>query len=113
MSEEGQGEGRPANEVVVNGRVVRMRRRFPAKENWDLPGLFMRLGGGGDFDLQQMVPILPRLIESWEFAGDPADEAAYGELDLFRELIPLVRGVSEKLQELMGPASGEAGRAST
>jgi len=99
--------------IEIDGKAVTMRSRFPAKENWDLPGLFMRLGGGDDFDLKQMVPILPRLIQSWEFEGDPADEAAYGELDLFRELIPLVRGVSEKLGELMGSASGEAGRAST
>lgn len=105
--------------ITINGKAVTIKDRFPAKENWDLPNVLMsfaRQEGEQGFDLQRIVPALPRLIEAWEFQGDPADPDAYGELDLFRELIPLVREVSQALGEMMGTSDalrGEAGSAST
>ena len=113
---EGQGEGRPFGELMINGKIVRVKSRFPARENWDLPNLLMKFSQQeGGFDLKQIVPVLPRLVESWEFEGDPTDEDAYEELDLFRELIPLVREVSLALGQMMGVGAmtGEAESAST
>jgi len=103
---------------TINGKGVTVKSRFPAKENWDLPNVLMsfaRQDEEAGFDLQKIVPVLPRLIEDWEFPGEPSDEKAYGNLDLFRELIPLVREVSKTLGKMMGgdSASGEAGSAST
>ena len=106
---------RPAHVRMVNGTPVRMRTRFPAKENWDLPGMLMTFArqDEGGFDLQRIVPVLPRLIEGWGFDGlDPREAESYGELDLFREVIPLVKEVAAYLGELMR-GQGEAGSAST
>jgi len=110
----------PADEgpITINGKQVHIKSHFPARDNWDLPQVLMAFANQGSdkLDMQRVVPALPRLIESWEFEGDPAEEDAYGDLDLFRELIPLVREVSTRLAVLMGAggrALGEAEKGST
>ena len=113
--------------IVINGKRVRLHTRFPAKDNWDLPEKLMMFqtsqasqsepAGEPDaagnrpptMDMKIFVPILPRLVAGWEFPWDPAEEDSYGELDMFRELIPLVQGAMSNLVGLMGDlGSGEA-----
>jgi len=40
-------------------------------------------------DLRTQVPVFTRLVESWEFDGNPSDEESYGELDIVQEILPL------------------------
>jgi len=93
----------------INEKNVDFVLKFPAKDNWDLPQALSELGTtaqGGGFDLQKAVPVLQRVVRSWEFDGDPKDADAFGDLDIFRELIPLVTAVARYIGELTG--QGEA-----
>lgn len=91
---------------TINGKEVVFRERFPAKEFWDLPAKIVQLhrmrGGQEEFDMQLAVPLLARVIESWEYEGDPADEASFGELDVLGDLLPLVTAVTDLLNRLVG-----------
>ena len=95
----------------INGKDVEFRLRFPAKDNWDLPALLQRVGQigseaqGGVVDLQAAVPLLQRVVTSWGFEGSPSDAESYGNLDMFRELIPLTTAVAKYIGSL---TSGEA-----
>ena len=96
---------------VINGKQITFRARLPARDNWDLPELIRAMGQQGEsVDMRQAVPVLARVVASWEFDGDPHDPNAYGDLDLFRELIPLVNALATHLQEILG--TGESGSAS-
>lgn len=92
-------------EITVSGRRVTLRERFPAKDFWDIPSMIAEVAGEG-IDYQRHIPLLMRIIESWEFEGDPADAEAYGELDILRELRPLIRACSDYVAEMV---SGEGG----
>ena len=48
------------------------------------------------------IPMLALFVESWEYAGDPTDPAAYEALDLFREYMPMVRQAEGRVAEMMG-----------
>lgn len=91
-------------DVTVSGKRVTLRGRLPARANWDL---LTRYGQG--LELQEMafddvVDLLRRVIEAWEFDGDPAEVESYSELDLFGEFMPLVVAVSQQLSAIV---SGE------
>ena len=90
-------------EFTIAGKRVTLRERFPASEFWDMPKLISDLVGEGT-DYEKHIPLLLRLIESWEFDGDPTDPEAYGELDILRELRPLIRASSDYVAEMV---SGE------
>lgn len=97
----------------INGKRVEFKQRFPARENWDLPRVISSLGSqaqGGAIDFEASVPVLQRMIDSWDFDGDPKDAESYGELDLFRELIPLLKEAASYIQELTGAGEAESGR---
>lgn len=98
----------------INGKEVVFHTRFPAKDNWDLPGELQKLGTqaqGGVVDMQSAVPLLTRVVKSWEFDGDPTDADAYGNLDIFREFVPLVTAVAQYVAGMTGV--GEAGSGPT
>lgn len=95
--------------VTIAGKQVVFRERLPAKDNWDLLQRIMETtgkAGEGVLDFQAQVPILVRMVESWEFEGDPTNAESYGELDIFREFFPLVTAFVDYLGKLM---PGEAG----
>jgi len=95
----------------INGVNVEFRQKFPARENWDLPALLGKLSQigaqaeDGKVDLQVAIPLLQRVVVSWGFEGSPAVADAYGDLDLFRELIPMITAVAQYIKSL---SSGEA-----
>ena len=97
----------------VNGKEVIFKERFPARENWDLPRLLASLAANAsEMNMERAVPILQRMIASWEFDSDPAKAESYGDLCIFREITPLVKACSEFVGEMVsGP--GEAGSAPT
>lgn len=75
------------NTFYVAGRRVVFRSRLPAGENWDLLTLMRELAEGkGGIPRDQTIRLLSRVVEAWEFEGDPQDPAAYEALDLFEVL---------------------------
>lgn len=91
---------------TINGKEIVFREHFPAKDFWDLPAKIVQLhrmrSGREEFDLKLAVPLLARLIVSWEYEGDPTDEVVYGELDVIRDLLPLVQLATDQLNRLVG-----------
>ena len=100
---------------TINAKEVTFHARFPARDNWDLPQQLQALAAtaqGGQLDMQAAVPLLTRVIATWEFDGDPADTAAYDDLDIFREIIPLVTEVAQYVAGLTGLGEAASGRTS-
>jgi hypothetical protein len=99
----------------INGKQVTFRSRFPARDNWDLPQKLAAISEQtqkGGLDLKMVVPVLQRMIESWEFDGDPAKADAYGDLDIFSELIPMLGAAAKTIGELTGRGEAVSGRTS-
>lgn len=96
-------------EVTIAGKRVKFRDKLPVKDNWDLMQQLGQLDLGDDpasMDWQAHIPIMVRLIEEWEFEGDPSDPEAYGELDLFREFLPLLGKYTEMVSVLVPGEEG-------
>ncbi len=77
-------------ELVINGKKVQVRTSFRGREWYSLPADFRRAGQAiekGEYE--GAIPFLSRVIESWEFEGDPAEAASYEGLDVLAELVPL------------------------
>lgn len=88
MSEESQAEAPPLKyEFTVNGKRVWLRKRLPLREQ---DALLELAAACSNTKPRTNIPVMARLIESWEFAGDPADPEAYEDLDLLDEFLPLV-----------------------
>ncbi len=81
-----------ANERVINGKKVVLHNRIPGRELRSLPKLLRQIQGE---DLYEQLPLCKLLIESWEAPGSPMDDEAYGDLDGFRELLPVQKFVAE------------------
>ena len=91
-------------DVTINGRRVTLRGKLPAADNWDMLAQF---GQTGEFDLrtmtfEQVTDLFRRFVESWEYDGDPASIDSYRELDLFKEYMPLMSAVSERMKAVFG-----------
>ena len=95
------------NEAAIAGKRVTFRERFSLRENRDLP---RALAACGEEDTEQnnKIAVLSRCIDSWEFPGSPSDAAAYEDLDLFTEFVPLMVALGEYLQARMGNLSTTA-----
>lgn len=95
-------------EITVAGRKVVLRDHFPARHNWDLPQLISALAPGkGEVHFENAPALMVRMIESWEFEGDPSDPAVYADMDMLSELMPLANAVAEVIRQAID--SGEAG----
>lgn len=82
------GTGKAA--AVATSLPYRFKTRIPVKEGRDLFKLF------GEMTLDDaltVVPLAVKVIESWDFGGDPSDPAAYDDLDLF-DLLRLYRDLT-------------------
>ncbi len=80
----------PMSQLTVAGKKVEVRTSFRGKEWWSLPADYRAAGRAiqsGDYS--GVVPFLARVIESWEFEGEPSDPASYEKLDVLTELMPL------------------------
>jgi len=98
------------SELTVRGTRVTVRESFKGKEWYALPGLYRKAwkgAAGGDYALT--IPLLVRVVESWEFDGDPATEAAYEALDILSELVPLADGTLIAVSEAAFPTSEPGG----
>lgn len=84
-----------ANEIVVAGKRVVLRQRFPLKENADLLKLWFEASAA---DMNTVVPLCQRHIESWEFDGDPQDLATWEEMDVISEVRPIWNAVARAME---------------
>lgn len=80
----------------VAGKNVKLKDRLPLKDGAKLPELASKANSNNLLDI---VPVCALLIESWEFPGNPSDTASYDDLDIFTEITPLVKAVSEYISD--------------
>jgi hypothetical protein len=91
-------------DVTINGKQVILHERLSAGENWDLVKGFSAGRAFSEMTFEESTTMLKRFVASWEFDGDPADVEAYRGLDLFREYMPLLQAVGERMSALMAPS---------
>ena len=97
------------SEALVRGKRATIRVSFRGREWYALPGLYRKAWKGAtDGNYAVVVPFLARVIESWEFDGDPTNEAAYEALDVLGELVPLAEKALLAVAEAAFP-QGDAG----
>lgn len=78
-------------EINIGEKTVTLQHRFPMRE-WDsVRGQFNNLTS--DTPWQKRAGLLRRFVLSWEFDGDPQDIEAWGDLDLFEEVLPLEQAI--------------------
>ena len=87
--------------VVVAGKRVQFKKRFPVRDNLPLLDVLSSMADG-TADIKKVIDLLPWFVESWEFDGDPHERASYDDLDLFDELLPMATALSEVLEERLG-----------
>lgn len=88
-------------EIEVNGKTVVLRTKLPAKANWDLMKKFENFNPA-ELEFDEVADVIKRFVESWELDGDPKDTDSWEDIDMFTELFPIVKAVTE----FIGQASG-------
>ena len=83
----------------VNGKRVFFRERLPLKESREIPAL---VKGIVPEDIDTQVKILVCVVDRWEFDGEPSDPKAYEDLDIFSEIMPMIKLAGEYVAEKMG-----------
>lgn len=92
------------SEIVVRDKRLTVRTSFKGKEWYSLPGDYRRaLEAYQRGDYSEAIAFLSRVIESWEFAGEPSEAASYEKLDVLSELRPLLLGVLGTVAEAAFP----------
>ncbi len=88
-------------EYEVNGKTIRLRDAYPAKEFYDL---FAQWGAlwRDEGTFEEQVKTMQRFIVGWDLPGDPQDVKSWEDLDAIVELGPIKqtihRLVSERIQ---------------
>ncbi len=85
-------------EFTVAGKKVVLRERITLGEGYDIIGLFSSIDTN---DLRTSIPIMVKMIESWEFEGEPDDPASYDQLDVLTEVIPMSRKINGQINIMM------------
>lgn len=85
-------------EFTVNGKKVVVKDTLTMLDGYDLYGL---MADQTSRDMRTQVPLLVKMIESWELAGNPADPDAYNGLDVFHEFLPLARKIIRYINEML------------
>jgi len=85
-------------EFIVAGKKVVLRERISLGDGYDIIGLFTGIDSN---DLRTSIPIMSKMIESWEFEGDPSEPASYDKLDVLTEVIPMSRKINARINALM------------
>ena len=81
--------------VTVNGMTVELRDRYPVREFDDLVAKFQNFVL--DAPWKHKANFLMRFVVAWDFAGDPKDVEAWGDLDTFSEMTAIYKAVGELL----------------
>lgn len=73
-------------EYLINGKTIQIKTDLPLNDFYDIPGMMAKIDRN---DLWSQIPIMMRLIESWEFKGLPKDRESYGSLNIVKEILPI------------------------
>ena len=92
------------HEVTVAGKRVTFKRRILVKDAMTFTSLCQRATSA---DPERMIPVLCFVIESWEFAGDPHDPAAYGDMDVIAEFNPLAQAADRYVAQRVNAANSK------
>lgn len=90
-------------EVTVSGKKVKLYDKLEARRNWDVMQKWQKLDPN-NFD--DVAGFMARLVESWEFPGDPADVESYAKLDLFTEFTPICDAVFQLMKPKFEASEG-------
>jgi hypothetical protein len=91
-------------DLTIAGKRVTVRESFRGREWWSLPALYRKAWAAArKGDYTDTIPFLARVVESWEFDGDPALAATYEQLDAMAELMPLADGAVLAVNEAAFP----------
>ena len=85
-------------EFTVAGKKVVLRERITLGEGYDIIGLFSSIDTN---DQRTSIPIMVKMIESWEFEGEPDDPASYDQMDVLTEVIPMSRKINGQINIMM------------
>lgn len=98
-------------EITVNGKRVVLRDSFPLTTH----GNIIKLVRDATIeDLRTVIPVVAATVVEWEFAGDPADPAAYEQMDALAEVWPLFKAVDRHIADsLYGGPKNSAGASSS
>lgn len=66
------------SELLLSDGRVTLKERYPFKDNRDLIPLYRAMRADAP---ETMIPVAVKMVESWDYPGDPADPAAYEEMD--------------------------------
>jgi hypothetical protein len=86
----------------IAGKQVIFRKKLPASKWWPLLPKLQLLDAANALevlDWPTVVVMVQGTVESWEFDGSPDDPEVIGALDTFEELLPLLRAISQEIQE--------------
>lgn len=97
-------------EITIAGKRVVLRERFPLKDNADLLKAWREAKSE---DMQTVVPLCIRHVESWEFEGNPADPESWQELDVLTEIRPIWAAVNDAMYERVIGTPGKSESASS
>ena len=86
--------------VLEDGKKVELRTHFPAKEMWPLMQRWAKLNEAEGFD--EMAKVLATMVKSWDLPGDPHASESYGNQDMFKVILPIMKRVGEILQGAAG-----------
>lgn len=92
-------------EITVAGKKIVLRDAIKMQDGYDILGLLM---AAETADLRTQVPLATKVIESWEFEGDPSKAESYDGLDVLRVVIPLFRQITMHLNKLVTGAEETA-----
>ena len=99
--------------ATINGKEVVFRDKLESARWWPLLPVIASMQAADESlpEAQRGIAVLTNLewpsvralfaasVASWEFDGDPADEASYDRLDLFQETIPLLMALTTTIGE--------------
>ena len=87
---------------TVAGKTVQFKRRLTLNEQVEIEDRLKATEGG---KLADQIALVRLLIESWGFEGDPSDAAAYGDLDIFEELLPVIETAGKYITDKRAAAN--------
>lgn len=78
-------------DITINGKRVTLRDKIPARIGWEkVVGKAEQYQRKfSEIPFEDLAALMTVAVESWEFAGDPADLHSYEALDLVSEFMPL------------------------
>ena len=82
-------------EIVVNGKKVVLREKYPVRDFEHLRREFAKITV--DSGWQERAAVNRSFVESWEFDGDPADPESWGDLDMFTESLAIEKAIVDKI----------------